>query len=330
MVGLRGRVWGGHARNRRLFWPGYSSGTARACLRLLPRLQEGRTIGKTRNQCILGGVPPCKPSFSDASWGAFGVALVVTSCQTVQTTRGVVGVDRPQQMSVFTPSAAEVAATASQQYLQVTQVAAHKGVLNRDPTAARVQRIAQRLIPHTAVFRDDAVRWQWQVNVLTSNEVNAWCMPGGKIAVYTGLLKQLELTDDELAAVMGHEIAHALREHVRMGRQQATAVGTAVGSAVLEYFTGVNPGQVGHTFTQAMFVLPNSRENEQEADRIGIELAARAGYDPRAAVSLWQKMAAGGGGQPPQWPRRIRPTRRASATQAYAQRVLPLYETAEK
>jgi hypothetical protein len=178
----------------------------------------------------------------------------MTSCQTVQTTRGgVVGVDRPQQMSVFTPSAAEVDATAQQQYLQVMQGAAHKGALNRDPTqTARVQRVAQRLIPHTAVFRDDAVRWPWQVNVLSSPEVNAWCMPGGKMAVYTGLLTQLALTDDELAAVMGHEIAHALREHVRerMGRQQATAVGTAVGAAVLEYFTGVNPGEVGHTFTR--------------------------------------------------------------------------------
>ena len=271
--------------------------------------------------CILGGV--------------LGVALVVTSCQTVQTTRGgVVGVDRPQQMSVFTPSAEEVAATASQQYLQVKQVASQKGVLNRDPVqTARVQHIAQRLIPHTAVFRDDAVRWQWEVNVLTSPEVNAWCMPGGKMAVYTGLLKQLEPTDAELAAVMGHEIAHALREHVRegMGRQQATAVGTAVGSAVLEYFTGVNPGELGHTFTQAMFVLPHSRENEQEADRIGVELAARAGYDPRAAVSLWQKMAAAGGEQPSQW-LSTHPAHetRIRDLQDYAQRVLPLYETAEK
>jgi predicted Zn-dependent protease len=267
--------------------------------------------------------------------GAVGVSLVVTSCQTVQTTRGgVVGVDRPQQMSVFTPSAAEVAATARQQYGQVTRVAAHQGALNRDPTqTARVQRIAQRLIPHTAVFRDDAVRWQWEVNVLTVNEVNAWCMPGGKMAVYTGLLQQLELTDAEVAAVMGHEIAHALREHVRegMGRQQATAVGTAVGAAVLEYFTGVNPGELGHTFTQAMFVLPNSRANEQEADRIGVELAARAGYDPRAAVTLWQKMAAGGGGQPPQW-LSTHPAHetRIRDLQDYAQRVLPLYETAEQ
>jgi predicted Zn-dependent protease len=245
-------------------------------------VKEVPTMQATLQRCLLGA--------------AFGAALVVTSCQTVQTTRGgVVGVDRPQQMSVFTPSAAEVAATASQQYLRVTRVADQQSALNRDPTqTARVQRMAQRLIPHTAVFRDDAVRWQWQVNVLTLDEVNAWCMPGGKMAVYTGLLTQLELTDDELATVMGHEIAHVLREHVRegMGRQQATVVGTAVGSAVLAYFTGVNPGQVGHTFTQMMFVLPHSRENEQEADRIGVELAARAGYDPRAAVSLWQKMAA--------------------------------------
>src|SRR5215510_16331704 len=131
-------------------------------------------------------------------------------------------------MSVFTPSAAEVTATARQQYLQVTRAADKKGILNHDPTQTeRVRRIAQRLIPHTAVFRDDAVRWQWQVNVLTSNEVNAWCMPGGKIAVYTGLIQQLKITDDELAAVMGHEISHALREHTResMSRQAVTGVG---------------------------------------------------------------------------------------------------------
>jgi predicted Zn-dependent protease len=275
----------------------------------------------TITQCLLG-------------W-ACGMALGLTSCQTVQTTRGgEVGVDRPQQMSVLTPSAAEIDATARQQYLQVTRGADQQGALNRDPRQTkRVRQIAQRLIPHTAVFRDDAVRWQWQVNVLTSPEVNAWCMPGGKIAVYTGLLQQLQLTDAELAAVMGHEIAHALREHVRegMGRQQATAAGTAVGATVLEYFTGVRLGQVGETFAQAMFVLPNSRENEQEADRIGVELAARAGYDPRAAVTLWQKMAASSGGQPPQW----LSTHPSHATRIrdledYAQRVLPLYEQTQR
>jgi predicted Zn-dependent protease len=260
---------------------------------------------------------------------------MLTSCQTVQTTRGgEVGVDRPQKMSVLAPSAEQVNAVARQQYLQVTQAADKEGALNRDPMQTeRVRRIAQRLIPHTAVFRDDAVRWPWQVNVLTSDEVNAWCMPGGKIAVYTGLIEQLELTDDELAAVMGHEIAHALREHARerMGRQQATAVGSAVGSAALEIFTGVRLGQLGDTFAQAMFVLPNSRENEQEADRIGVELAARADYDPRAAVSLWQKMAAISGGQPPQW-LSTHPSHetRIRDLQDYAQRVLPLYEKAKQ
>src|SRR4029450_4003966 len=104
-------------------------------------------------------------------------------------------------MSVFTPSEAEVAATAQQQYLQVMQGAAHKGALNRDPTqTARVQHVVQQLIPQTAVFRDGAGRWPWQGNVLTSPEINAWCMPGGKMAVYTGLLTQLALTDAELAA----------------------------------------------------------------------------------------------------------------------------------
>src|SRR5262245_562088 len=284
-------------------------------------VDEVPTMQAKMKRCLLGA--------------AFGAALVVTGGQTVQTTRGgVVGVDRPQQMSVFTPSEAEVVATAQQQYQQVMQGAARKDALNRDPTqTARVQRVAQRLLPHTAVVRDDAVRWPWRGNVLTSNGINAWCMPGGKRAVYTGLLTQLALTADELAAVLGHEIAHALREHVRerMGRQQATAVGTAVGAAVLEYFTGVNPGELGHTFTQAMFVLPHSREHEQEADRIGVELAARAGYDPRAAVALWQKMAAHGGGPPPQW----LSTHPAHATrirdlQDYAQRVLPLYAQAAK
>jgi len=260
-----------------------------------------------------------------------GLTLLITGCQTVRTTRGgEVGVDRAQKISVFTPSANQVDATANQQYLQVYQEAEKKSALNRDlAQTKRVKDIAGRLIPHTVVFRDDAVKWKWEVNVLTSNQVNAWCMPGGKIAVYTGIIEQLKITDDELAAVMGHEIAHALREHVRegMGRQQATAVGTAVGSSVLKQLTGIDLGKLGNTFAQAMFVLPNSRENEQESDRIGIELSARAGYDPRAAISLWQKMGALGGGQPPQW-LSTHPSHqtRIRDLQDYAQRVLPLYE----
>lgn len=265
------------------------------------------------------------------AWGAFTAALVITGCTTVETTRGgAVGVDRKQQMSVLTPSPQQVDAAAKQQYSQVLGEASKKGALNKDPKQTeRVRAIAQRLIPHTSVFRDDAPRWQWEVNVLISEQVNAWCMPGGKIAVYSGLIEKLNATDAELAAVMGHEIAHALREHARerMGRAQASAIGV-IG---LEILTGVRLGDVGNMLAQSMFVLPNSRENEQEADRIGVELAARGGYDPRAAVSLWEKMAKLGGGGQPQW-LSTHPSHetRIRDLQDYSQRVMPLYEKARK
>ena len=263
--------------------------------------------------------------------GAFAILLVLAGCQTVQTTRsGEVGVDRPQRMSSLV-SAAQVDATAREQYGEILGEAQKKGQLNRDAAQTeRVRRIAQRLIPHTGVFRDDAPGWQWEVNVITSADVNAWCMPGGKIAVYTALIEKLEITDAELAAVMGHEIAHALREHARerMGRQAATGVGLAV----VEILTGVPMGDMGQMLAQSMFVLPNSRDNEQEADRIGVELAARAGYDPRAAVSLWNKMTRlSGGNQPPQWlsTHPSNETRVRDLTE-YSRRVLPLYEKAPR
>lgn len=271
------------------------------------------------------------------SWGACVVVVLATACQTVETTRGgAVGVDRKQQMSVLTPSSQQVDQLAQQQYAQVMDVAGKKGAVNQDAKqVARVRTIAQRLVPHTAVFRDDAVKWQWEVNVLQSDQVNAWCMPGGKIAVYSGLIERLSVTDDELAAVMGHEIAHALREHARerMGRAQATGAAAAVAEMGVEIFTGVRLGGLSNTFGQAMFVLPNSRESEQEADRIGVELAARAAYDPRAAVSLWQKMAkeSAGRGALPQW-LSTHPSHetRIRDLQDYAQRVMPLYEKARR
>lgn len=270
------------------------------------------------------------------AWAAFAAALAITGCQSVQTTRGgAVGVDRKQQMSVLTPSPQQVDQAARQQYAQVLGDATKKGALNVDSRQTeRVRAIAQRLTPHTAVFRDDAPRWNWEVNVLKSDEVNAWCMPGGKIAVYTGLIQKLSITDDELAAVMGHEIAHALREHARerMGRAQAAGLGAAVAEIGIEIFTGVRLGGAGDSFAQAMFVLPNSRENEQEADRIGVELAARAGYDPRASIRLWEKMAkVSGGNAPPQW-LSTHPSNesRIRDLQDYSQRVLPLYEQARR
>ena len=266
---------------------------------------------------------------------AGGLALVLTACQTVQTTEaGAVGVDRKQTMTSLV-SSQEVEKQAAQQYAQVLAQAQKKDLLNQDPQQVqRVRAVAARLIPQVVVFRGDAVKWKWEVNVLTSKDINAWCMPGGKIAVYTGLIERLKLSDDELAAVMGHEIAHALREHARerMGRQMATETATVVGALALEIFTGVRlDPQLAGTFTQAMFVLPNSRENEQEADFIGVELAARGGYDPRAALTLWQKMAQASGGGTPEW----LSTHPSSETrlrdlQGYVQKVMPLYEKSGK
>jgi predicted Zn-dependent protease len=262
-----------------------------------------------------------------------GLLLALAACKSVQTTRsGDIGVDRKQSMTTLV-SSREVEQQAAKEYAQVLSEARKKGLLDQNPRQVeRVRTIAARLVPQTAVFRDDAPTWKWEVNVLTSKEINAWCMPGGKIAVYTGLIDRLGLSDDELAAVMGHEIAHALREHARerMGRQMATQTATAVGAVALEIFTGVRVDpQLAGTFTTAMFVLPNSRENEQEADLIGIELAARAGYDPRAAITLWQKMAKAGGSSPPEW-LSTHPSHatRSRELQNNVQKVMPLYEKA--
>ena len=263
---------------------------------------------------------------------AVGAAAVLTlaGCQTVHTTQGgVVGVDRQQTMLV---SSDTINRSAAQEYQKVIADAQRKNVLDRDPQQAeRVRRIANRLIPATAAFRGDAPGWRWEVHVLSSNEVNAWCMPGGKIAVYTGLIAKLNITDDELAAVMGHEIANALREHGR--EQYSKAMAQQVGLTVVGVLLGA--GQAATELSQRAFDLfvnlPNSREDETEADRIGVELAARAGFDPRAAQTLWQKMSRSGGGDPPQ----ILSTHPSSSTrqqdlQVYAERVMPLYEAARK
>jgi len=188
-----------------------------------------------------------------------------------------------------------------------------------------------RLINVTGAFRPDAPRWAWEANVITSNDVNAWCMPGGKIAVYTGLIDKLKITDDELAAVMGHEIAHALREHGRERASQAYA--QAIGIQVLGAALGLGGGemQIAQIIADVTFNLPNSREDEVEADRIGVELAARAGYDPHAAVTLWQKMGQVGGSAPPQFlSTHPSPQNRQKDLTAYAERVMPLYESARR
>lgn len=255
---------------------------------------------------------------------------LLAACSTVRTTRpGTVGVDRGQTMFV---SSAEVNAQADQAYRETLKQAQGKGRLNQNPEQLeRVRTISNRLIAATGVFRSDAPGWRWETNVLASKEVNAWCMPGGKIAVYTGLLDKVHPTDDELAAVIGHEIAHALREHGREKAGQSMGVGlaAAIAGAIFGASYGVDPslGQsVFETVGDLAFMRPNSREMETEADRIGVELAARAGYDPHAAISLWQKMGRISEGEPPQW-LSTHPSHdsRISDLRRYADQVAPLY-----
>lgn len=254
---------------------------------------------------------------------------LLAACQSVQTTgAGQVGVTRNQYMAV---SAAEVDAASAQSYRKMLQEAERKKQLNLDAAMlARVQGIAKRLVGQTTHFRPDAQGWRWETNVFHSEEVNAFCMAGGKIGIYTGLIEKLKITDDELAAVMGHEIAHALREHVReqVSRQQAARLPGIVVAIV----TGNQAlADLGDTLTQVSFTLPRSREAESEADQIGVELAARAGYDPRAAISLWQKMNQLGGGRPPEFlSTHPSPDSRQQDLARISAVVMPLYEQSRK
>lgn len=252
--------------------------------------------------------------------------LLLASCESVQTTQGgTVGVARQQRMAI---SSETIDQASRKQYAEVIAEERQKGALNRNPAQLnRVRTIAQRLIQQTPIFRPDAQRWQWEVNLITSSEVNAWCMPGGKVAVYTGIIEKLNLTDDELAAVMGHEMAHALREHARERASEQMVAGSliSIGSALF----GVGDlGQKGVEYAyMGLLGLPNSRNHETEADRIGVELAARAGYDPRASITLWQKMAQASGSEPLKF-LSTHPSHadRLSDLTNYSQRVMPLYE----
>lgn len=187
---------------------------------------------------------------------------------------------------------------AAQQYAQMMSQAQQKGVLlpQSHPEVQRLRAIAKRIIPHTTRWNQDATQWQWQVNLIDSKDVNAFCMPGGRIGFFTGILTSLKLTDDEVAAVMGHEIAHALREHSRekMAKQGLTNAGARIGGALLSGIFGIDPGITGTLASYgAQFAgLKFSRDDEREADLVGLDISSRAGYDPRAGIALWRKMAA--------------------------------------
>ena len=258
------------------------------------------------------------------------VLLSLAGCETIATTQpGAVGVERQQSMLV---SSQEINAAAAQEYSKVIAQARQKGTLDRNPShVQRVRAIMNRMIPQSGAFRPDAPGWAWEVHVIQENQLNAWAMPGGKMVVYTGLIDKLQLTDDELAATTGHEIAHSRREHARerVSREMATGLGVGIAGAVLGL------GQVGQELAgmvaQVSFTLTHSRTHEIEADRIGVELAARAGYNPHAAVSLWQKMLqAGGGGGPQFLSTHPSPENRLADLRVYADRVMPLYQQARR
>ena len=259
-----------------------------------------------------------------------GAALLAAACQTVQTTQpGAVGVDRKQHMLV---SEQEIEKGADVAYDQELDKAKQKGALNTDrETYQRVQNMTRRLIPQTGVFRPDAPQWKWEVNVQTTKDVNAYCMPGGKIMVYTGLIEQLHATDAELAAVIGHEIAHALREHSRERISRAYAEQLALAGIAVATGASEATMQLASQVSAVTFQLPHSREQEAEADRIGLELMARAGYDPSSAVTLWQKMGKLGGGGPPEF-LSTHPSgeSRIRDLQALVPKVMPLYQASAR
>lgn len=251
-------------------------------------------------------------------------ALTLGGCQTT-TSGGSVGEDRKQLMLV---SSQELDQIAAQGYNKLKADAAAKGALNTDRAMLqRVRAIAARIEPQTRVFRSDAPGWNWEVNVIDSNEINAFCMPGGKIMFYSGLIRQLDLSDNEIAVVMGHEISHALREHSREQVSQALAAQMGIGLGAALLGLGQGSADMAGVAYQALIATRFSRNDENEADRIGLELTARAGYDPRAGVSLWQKMIkANSGGQPPQF-LSTHPTdsSRVQQIEALMPIVMPLY-----
>lgn len=183
-------------------------------------------------------------------------------------------------------------AAATKQYSEMLAEARSKGALAPDGNAQlqRLRGIARRIIPFTAQWNDRAREWRWEVNLIGSKQINAFCMPGGKIAFYTGILDQLKLNDDEVAMIMGHEMAHALREHARerIAKSKGTALGLSLGAQLL----GLGQlGDIAANMGTQLLTLKFSRDDESEADLVGLELAARAGFNPRASVTLWQKMA---------------------------------------
>jgi predicted Zn-dependent protease len=261
-------------------------------------------------------------------------ALVLLALLAGCTTSPITG--REQYMVVSEAQAVSQSAAAYSQMM--ADLGKKKKIETGTPRVQKVKGITDKLVKEAVRVRPDASSWAWEVQVIDDPKtVNAFCMAGGKMAIYTGMWDQLKATDDEIAQVMGHEIAHALADHTR--ERMSIAMTTAVATTAAAIIVGTRdsgPG-VGLALTGAQLAavlaiqLPNSRQGESEADQIGIELAARAGYDPKAAVTLWEKMGKLGGGKGPPEVLSTHPSpenRAARLTELGAQ-VQPLYEAAK-
>jgi len=256
-----------------------------------------------------------KPLFATA------LVLLVAACATSPT-------GRKQLMLV---SEEQAISSSRQAYAQEMGKYQKEGKLVTDPRVLeRVRVITERLVAQAVKMRPDSSKWQWSVQVIDDPKtVNAWCMAGGRMALYTGLIKQVDPTDDELAQVMGHEIAHALANHTAERMSTAMAANAGIIAAGLLSDKPVQAMAMAAAAATVAIKLPNSRTAENEADQIGVELAARAGYDPRSAVTLWQKMAKVGGSAPPEWlSTHPSDATRQDRLRALAPKMMPYYQVA--
>ncbi|MDX2220948.1 MAG: M48 family metallopeptidase [Burkholderiales bacterium] len=220
------------------------------------------------------------------------VALGIAGC--AQTTQpGAVGVDRPQLVGI---PAGQMEALAEAEYAKQLETLRSAGkLIEAGSDLERVRAVMNRLVGHVAAFREDATGWNWQIKLADRAELNASCLHGGRMLVNTGILTMVGPRDDELAAILGHEMAHALREH---GREKTTMAASKellklASRTIMKKYENplLRSSEVHDKAIDLLVTLPHSREAELEADRIGLELMARAGYDPAAALSVWRKMA---------------------------------------
>lgn len=231
------------------------------------------------------------------------VLLAACSAQGELVPGGGVNVGGTSPLVNLVPAEA-VEQSAGQQYQKLLSDTSAKGALVKDgdKQLVRLRNIAGRLIPEAKRFNARAATWKWEVSLIKSDQINAFCMPGGKIAFYTGIIEKLKLTDDEIGVIMGHEMAHALREH---GREQIAKQGlTQIGAGIVESAVTAQAGSTAGSMVKqgaGLLSLKFSRDDETDADLVGLELAARAGFDPKAGVSLWKKMAAANKGAPMEW-----------------------------